>query len=138
MAVVPKRYIGYNKEHQVVYRTSLAADANNSINPNTIEAKIKEVYGTRDYYVELIQKALRDLVDDAEQAVIVNGTTLGPKIEEFIKALDRFKKAEKLSLTTLKYKAKVKHDTIQIQNNQSKKQECKNYSDTIVSVVEAS
>jgi hypothetical protein len=113
---VPKKYAGYNEDGEIVI-TRWGEDANNYINPRRIEECIEDAYNTRDYYISQIQKALKDVIGDANQSIVIENKQIGTEIEELIESLERLKGKSKFELEVLKNNSEEKHDEIQKAKN---------------------
>lgn len=97
--------------------TVWAEKATNYIDPNTVSVRIENVTTVMDEQITLIQNALSAIVDDANQAIVVQSTSMGPQIEELVEALETFKGTPGQSLESVYTASVTAHDSIQEQLN---------------------
>ncbi len=113
----PSCYRGYGEEGQLI-TIKYAEDATTYLNPASVNAKVNNVSTVMEEQITIIQNALRDLLDDANQAIIVNNTSMAPQIEELSEALETFKSTPATALETVYADSITVHDNIQDQLNQ--------------------
>lgn len=77
----PKVYRGYNKEGTCVV-SKTAVDANTLLNPAEVQAAIENVKDVFSAQMKAVAQALKDISNDAEEAVIVQGTNMGGTIDD--------------------------------------------------------
>ena len=99
-----------------------ANDANNVINPATIAAAIEEYKSSCDSALQKIANQLKAVEPDACEAVIVQRTNIGKKMEETASKINSLASSMGNGLEDLVPKAEAKHDEIQLQYNAAAKQ----------------
>lgn len=77
----PRTYRGYNSNNEVVI-TKQAANANNEINPTEVKQAIENVKAVFDEQMNGVARALRNISQDADEAIVVEGTKMNDTIEE--------------------------------------------------------
>ncbi len=110
------KYTGYNENGDVV-TVRYGEDANNYLSPAVVESKVNNVTTVMEEQITIIQNALRELLDDANQAIIVNNTSMAPQIEELAEALETFKSTPATALGSVYPDSIAVHDNIQAQLN---------------------
>ena len=79
--IAPKTYRGYNEDGEQI-ASATAEDANNYLNPDEVKAAVEQVKEAIKDGISSITKALNNLTTDAEEALIVQGTSMAGPIEE--------------------------------------------------------
>ncbi len=112
----PKAWAGYTEDWDYV-TTVYAKDANNYINPAEVSTQINNVTAVMDEQIGIIQKALSSIIEDANQAIVVNNIKLGQTIQDLVDNLEMLKGNPNESLEYLYTGAVQAHDNIQSQLN---------------------
>lgn len=99
-----------------------ANDANNIINPATIAAAIADYKSTCESILQRIANKLKTVEPDACEAVIVQRTNIGNKIEDTASKITSYASMMGSQFDDLVPKAEAKHDEIQLQYNAEAKQ----------------
>ena len=108
----PKTYHGYDKDGKCI-TTSPAEDANNYLNPEEVKQAITNLENVLKEQFKGITDALRGIEQDANEAVIVQGTKMSGTIEETCTAIDGIPEQIMSGISEL-YDASVSaHDEIQ-------------------------
>ena len=102
--ISPAKYTGYDKDGKIV-TTRYAENAINYINPTTVKTKANNVSKVMEEQINKIQKALSEIVNDANQALVVNSTKIGPEIEDFIDSLESLKSTASTEVTSVWHNA---------------------------------
>ena len=108
----PKTYRGYNSEGKVIVQQT-AQDANDVINPQEVRAAIehvKEVFSDEMYK---LARSLRAITDDANEAIIVQGTKMDKTIEETAKVLEQIPGQVTNGIDSLYDESVKTHDQLQ-------------------------
>ena len=110
-------YTGYDKDGNVVgSRTSENADS--YIDLSSIKTNSNKVSSVMEEQINKIQKALREIVDDANQALVVNSTKIGPSIEDFIDSLEGLKGTVSSDMSSIYTSASSAHSSKQKRFNE--------------------
>ena len=112
----PRTYRGYNSDGKCVAKTT-AQDANKWINPAEVKKAIEKVESVFTEQMNGVGNSLQNIVDDAEEAVIVQGTDMGKTIEETAKAIKALPKQAMEGIKTLYEYSIQAHDNLQKQAN---------------------
>lgn len=112
----PKVYRGYNNEGNCLI-TKTAVDANTQINPADVKAAIDNIKTVFDEQMKMLASALTDVSTNAEEAIIVEGTSMGPAIEEVATVLMSLSEKLTSGFDDLYDKAVTAHDEQQRRNN---------------------
>lgn len=121
----PKTYRGYNDKNECIAEFT-GADANEYINPAEVKAAIDNIKTVMEEQLGTISGALRDEVDDAEHALIVQGTHMGDPINDTAKTIDKIPDAVYSSLQEVYKQAEISHDKIQDAANDDARDQAKN------------
>ena len=111
-------YRGYNSENNCI-ASCTAQDANQWINPEEVQraiAKVEEVFKEE---MRAVGNGLQDIVYDADESVIVQGTKMGPTIEETARAINSLPSQAMEGISTLYEYSVQAHDNLQRQANRS-------------------
>lgn len=108
----PITYKGYNDKNECI-ATNTGIDANEYINPADVKKAIDNVKTVMTEQLGTISDALRNEVDDAKHALIVQGTHMGDPIEDTAKTIDKVPEAVYTSLLEIYKQAEIAHDKIQ-------------------------
>lgn len=108
----PKTYHGYDKDGNCI-TTSTAEDANNYINPEEVKAAVENLENVLKEQFKGITDALRGLEQDANEAVIVQGTKMGGTIDETCTAIDGIPEQIMSGISELYNVSVQAHDEIQ-------------------------
>jgi hypothetical protein len=98
-----------------------ANDANNIINPATIAAAIAEYKSTCESTLQKIADQIKTVEPDACDAVVVQRTNIGKKMEETVSKIKSLSNTMGNQFEDLVPKAEAKHDEIQMQYNAAAK-----------------
>ena len=112
----PKTYHGYDKDDKCI-KTTTAEDANNYLNPEEVKTALTNLETVLRDQFKAITDALRGIEQDANDAVIVQGTKMGGTIEEVCNALDSVPDTILGQIGDLYSLAVTKHDEIQRELN---------------------
>lgn len=82
----PRTYRGYNSNNELVI-TKQAANANNEINPTEVKQAIENVKAVFDEQMNGVARALRNISQDADEAIVIEGTKMNDTIEETAQVL---------------------------------------------------
>lgn len=123
MAVSPKTYHGYDSEGRCV-SSATANDATSYIDPAAVAAAVDKVQSVATEEIERITKALGTLTEDANDAVIVQGTKMTATFEEVITGIKTIPGQVGDSLADLKTLAQQAHDELQNQFNDAARNAC--------------
>ena len=82
----PRTYRGYNSNNEVVI-TKQAANANGEINPTEVKQAIENVKAVFDEQMNGVARALRNISQDADEAIVIEGTKMNDTIEETAQVL---------------------------------------------------
>lgn len=112
----PKTYNGYDSNNEkICYCT--ADDAKNFINPDEIKVKIDEAKTTINTGLTSVCKGLDSVEHDASTAMIVNGASMAPAIEDTINYINTIPPAIEAQLDGFYQETISVHDEIQRQLN---------------------
>ena len=112
----PQTYNGYEKKNKkICYCT--AEDANNKINPSEIEPLITNAKSTLRTGLDAVSKELDSVEHDASTAVIVNGASMAPAIDDTINYINSIPSAIDAQLDAFYQEVVSVHDQIQQQFN---------------------
>lgn len=120
----PETYRGYDiKDHLIGSKT--AKDAKNDIDPDEIKAKAENVEAVVDDCMSSISASLDGVVDDANNALVVNGKSMAPSIEAANESIKGTQTSIKCIINSaeLYSEAEKKHDELQEKYNK----EAENY-----------
>lgn len=123
MAVSPKSYHGYDAEGKCV-SSATAHNATSYIDPAAVAAAVDKVKSVATEEMESITTALGKLTEDANDAVIVQGTKMTATFEEVISGIKTIPGQIGDSLADLKTLAQQAHDDLQNQFNEAAKNAC--------------
>lgn len=123
MAVSPKSYHGYDAEEKCV-SSATAHNATSYIDPAAVAAAVDKVKSVATEEMESITTALGKLTEDANDAVIVQGTKMTATFEEVISGIKTIPGQIGDSLADLKTLAQQAHDDLQNQFNEAAKNAC--------------
>ena len=116
----PETYNGYDSNNEkICYCT--AEDANNKINPSEIEPLITKAKTTLKDGLDTVWKELDSLVNTASTAVIVNGASMAPAIDDTINYIKTIPPAIDVQLDAFYDEVVSVHDQIQQQFNDQAK-----------------
>lgn len=123
MAVSPKTYNGYDSNNQHVV-TVTARNATDYINPQEVATAIEKVKTVATEEIGIISNSLGKLTEDANDAIIVQGTKMTGTFEEIITGIKTIPDQIAESLAELKTIAQQQHDELQNQFNETAKAAC--------------
>ena len=123
MAVSPRSYHGYDNEGKCV-SSATANDATDYINPAEIAKAVDNVKNVATEEMENIATAMGKLTEDANDAVIVQGTKMTSTFEEVITGIKSIPGQIGDSLSELKTLAQQEHDELQNEFNEAAKNAC--------------
>ena len=123
MAVTPKSYRGYDSEGKCV-SSATAKSATEFIDPKAVADAVEKVKTVATDEMESIATALGKLTDDANDAVIVQGTKMTATFEDVISGIKTIPGQIGDSIEDLKTLAQQAHDEIQTQLNDAAKNSC--------------
>lgn len=75
----PKSYSGYDKDNNLI-ATCTAEDANSYINPEEVKAAIENIKTVCTNKMNEVSSKLQEVVPVAEEALKIQGQTMGPRI----------------------------------------------------------
>ena len=120
----PKTYHGYDKDGKCI-TTQTGLDANTQINPAEVQAAIDNVKSVFEEQMKNVANALTDISTDAEEAVIVQGTSMTGTIEETATLLNGLAGQVTSGIDQLYTYAVEAHDQLQTNNNIDAYNACK-------------
>lgn len=123
MAVSPKSYRGYDAEGKCV-SSATAQSAKTYIDPAAVAAAVDKVKTVASDEMDNITSALGKLTEDANDAVIVQGTKMTATFEEVITGIKTIPGQIGDSLEELKTIAQQAHDELQNQLNENARNAC--------------
>ncbi|MBR2785806.1 MAG: hypothetical protein IKD74_07495 [Clostridia bacterium] len=82
----PRTYRGYNSNNEVVI-TKQAANANGDLNPAEVKQAIENVKAVFEEQMNGVARALRNISQDADEAIVVEGTKMNDTIEDTAQVL---------------------------------------------------
>ena len=123
MAASPKTYKGYDSNNQHVI-TVTARNATDYINPQEVEAAIEKIKTVATEEIEIITNSLGKLTEDANDAIIVQGTKMTGTFEEITAGIKTIPDQIAEALAELKELAKKQHEELQEQFNETAKAAC--------------
>ena len=123
MAVSPKSYTGYDAEGKCV-SSATAQSAKTYIDPEAVAAAVDKVRTVATEEMDNITTSLGKLTEDANDAVIVQGTKMTATFEEVITGIKTIPGQIGDSLEELKTIAQQSHDELQNQLNENAKNAC--------------
>ncbi|MBR3210534.1 MAG: hypothetical protein IKF71_01175 [Bacilli bacterium] len=112
----PKTYRGYDEEGKVVI-TKTAKDANSQINPAQVKKAIENVKKVFEDEMQVIAKSLTKISEDAEEAIIVQGTDMGGTLLDTSKIISEMGTKMTEGIDSLYDYAVQMHDKLQKDNN---------------------
>lgn len=122
--VSPVTYRGFNQEGTcIVQRTG--TDANTQINPEQVKAAIENVKTVFAEQMQLVAKSLTNISEDADEAVIVQGTNMTENIEQTASILTELSSTLTQGIDGLYDLAVTAHDQLQTNNNNIAYNECR-------------
>lgn len=110
--VAPKSYTGYDKDGNVVV-TYTAVDANEYLNPEEVQDAIDNVGTVATEAMSGLSKSLKNIEQDAEEAIIVQGTKMTESIDAVASSLDSIASGITESLSDIYTQSVKAHDTLQ-------------------------
>ena len=122
--VSPVTYRGYDQEGKCITQHT-GVDANTQINPAEVKAAIENVKTVFAEQMEAIAQSLTNISEDAEEAVIVQGTNMGQTIEDTAMVLKELPNQIIQGIDVLYDYAVQAHDQLQDTNNARAYYECK-------------
>ncbi len=123
MAVSPKSYSGYDNEGKCV-SSATAYNATDYIDPAAVAAAVDKVQTVATDEMKNITTALGKLTEDANDAIIVQGTRMTSTFEEVITGINTIPGQIGDSLADLKTLAQQAHDDLQNQFNEAARNAC--------------
>ena len=123
MAVSPKSYSGYDSNNQRV-SSATARNATDYINPQDVAKAIEKVKTVATEEIERVTTALGKLTEDANDAIIVQGTKKTATFEEVVSGIKTIPNQIVDSIDELKTMAEQAHDELQNQFNEAAKNAC--------------
>ena len=123
MSVSPKSYRGYDSEGKCVSNAT-ASDATGYIDPAAVETAVEKVKSVAAEEIESIATALGKLTEDANDAIIVQGTDMGTTIEDVVSGIKTIPGQIGDSIADLKTLAQQAHDDLQNQFNEAAYNAC--------------
>lgn len=124
MAEAVKTYRGYDSQNQCIV-TCTANDANTYINPTDVANAVKKVQDVASTDFPPIVSALKDIMEEEKQAIVIKGTKMTETVEQIAEVLNTFPGQLADSLTDLVSKAESEHDRIQKEMNDAAYSACK-------------
>ena len=122
--VSPVTHRGFDQQGTcIVQRTGV--DANTQINPAEVKAAIENVKNVFEEQMQIISQSLTHMSEDAEEAVIVQGTNMSGTIEDTALILSQLGAQVTQGIDTLYDYAVQAHDTLQESNNARAYNECR-------------
>ena len=112
----PRTYRGYDSDGKCVIQCS-AQDANQWLNPAEVQKAINNVEDVFKEQMRAVGTALQDIVYDAEQSIIVQGTNMGETIEETARAINTLPSQAMQGISGLYEYSVQAHDNLQKQAN---------------------
>ena len=116
----PKTYHGYDSDDNCI-TTVTADDATNYINPDEVKQAIDNLEAVLKEQFKGISDALRGIEQDANEAVIVQGTKMSGTIEETCNALDAIPSSVMSQIGDLYNESVQVHDQLQTEFNEKAK-----------------
>ena len=123
MAVSPKSYRGYDSEGKCV-SSATASDATGYIDPAAVATAVEKVKSVAAEEMDSIATALGKLTEDANDAIIVQGTDMGATIEDIVSGIKTIPGQIGDSIADLKTLAQQAHDDLQNQFNEAAYNAC--------------
>lgn len=112
----PKTYRGYDEDGNCkIQRTGV--DANTQINPADVKAAIENVKAVFAEQMRLIATSLTNISEDADEAVVVQGTSMQGTIEDTATLLTQLTDQVTQGIDQLYDYAVTAHDQLQRNNN---------------------
>ena len=122
--VSPVTYRGYDQDGTcIIQRTGV--DANTQINPADVKAAIENVKAVFAEQMQNVAKSLTNISEDAEEAVIVQGTNMSKTIEDTATILSQLAEQVTTGIESLYEYAVQAHDSLQENNNATAYNECR-------------
>ena len=115
--VSPATYTGFDKDNNQI-GSQTAQDANSYIDPAKVQAAIDKVNKTVQEQMKNISSALKGIVNDANDAVVVQGTKMGPTIETLCGTIDSIPGSISGNIGQMYQAAVNAHDKIQTELNE--------------------
>ena len=122
--VSPVTYRGYDKDGTCITQHT-GVDANTQINPAEVKAAIDNVKAVFDEQMQAVATSLTKISEDAEEAIIVQGTNMGQTIEDTANVLKELGGQVTAGIDTLYDYAVQAHDKLQENNNNRAYNECR-------------
>ena len=113
--VEPGTYSGYDANGNAA--TVTAQDANGDINPSEVESAVNNLQSTLESQFKELSSALRGVEQDANDAVVVQGSKIGGAIEETCSVLESVPNSIMGRIGNLKSEAEAAHDRLQNKYN---------------------
>ena len=126
----PKTFHGYDEDDDCI-ATETAEDANNYLNPEEVKAALAKLEAVLKEQFKGIVDALRAIEQDANEAVIVQGTKMGGTIEDTCEALEAIPDSILGEIGDLYNEAVIAHDEIQRTLNDNAKSSAWNHSGVV-------
>lgn len=123
MAVSPMTYHGYDKDGKCV-SSATASNATDYIDPAEIAKAVDNVQNVAADETDNIANAMSQLTDDANDAIIVQGTKMTATFEEVITGIKTIPGQIGDSLSEIKSIAQQKHDELQNEFNDAARNAC--------------
>ena len=115
--VSPRTYYGYNNEGKCV-ASATALDATTLLNPAEVKAAVDNLDNVFTTEMTSIATALRNMTTDANEAVIVQGTSMSGTIEDTAAAILQIPGQVSGSFSELYGLSVQRHDMLQEQANE--------------------
>lgn len=112
----PRTYRGYDSEGTCIVKCS-AQDANQWINPAEVQSAISNVEQVFTEQMRTVGNSLQNIVYDAEESIIVQGTNMGTTIEETARAINMLPSQAMQGISELYEYSVQAHDNLQRQAN---------------------
>ena len=113
----PRTYYGYNNESKCI-ASATALDATTLLDPAEVKAAVDNLENVFSTEMSSIATALRNMTTDANEAVIVQGTSMSGTIEDTATAISQIPGQVSSSFSELySYSCQV-HDSLQEQANE--------------------
>ncbi|MBP5679377.1 MAG: hypothetical protein J6X28_06100 [Bacilli bacterium] len=119
----PKTYKGLDAEGNVKAQCT-AVDANTLINPAEVQAAIDNVKSVFEEQLNNVASSLRDISQDADEAIIVQGTSMEGTIEDTATLLTQVSGQVTQGIDALYDYAVQAHDQLQIIENNKAYNNC--------------
>ena len=113
--VEPGTYHGFDEGGNA--KSVTAKDANGDINPSEVESAVNNLQSTLESQFKELSSALRGVEQDANDAVVVQGSKIGGAIEETCSVLESVPNSIMGRIGNLKSEAEAAHDRLQNKYN---------------------